>query len=166
MKHLKRLFLLISILVLTLTISCIGLFAVDSYNTSYLKIKNNPNLNQTSYLITNINIVPMSKDTILSNKMVWVKNGIIENIADTIVLDDIEVIDGKNSYISPGLVDMHTHVWDRQELGLYLANGVTTIRNLWGYPMHLRIKKNLNDENIIGPLFYTSSPKLTGKNDL
>jgi len=47
-------------------------------------------------------------------------------------------------------------------LGVYLANGVTAVRNLWGHPMHLRMKKAINDDEIISPLFYTSGPKLTG----
>ncbi len=165
MKYLKRVLKIITSLVLMLTIVCLVFLAVDIHNTAYLNIKNNPSLNKNSYLITNINIVPMSKDTILTHKTVWVKNGIIENIADSIVLEGIEIIDGKNKFLSPGLIDMHMHLWDKQELGLYLANGVTTIRNLWGYPMHLRIKKALNNESIIGPLFFTSSPKLTGEND-
>lgn len=165
MKYLKRVIKIISSLLLTLAIVGIIFLAIDVHNTAYLKIKNNPGLNETSYLITNINIVPMSKDTILTHKTVWVKNGIIENIADSIAMEGIEIIDGGNKFLSPGLIDMHTHIWDKQELGLYLANGVTTIRNLWGYPMHLRIKKALNDENIIGPLFFTSGPKLTGEND-
>ena len=165
MKYLKKAIKIISVLLLILIVVVIVFLVADVNNTSYLKIKNNPSLNKTSYLITNINIVPMSKDTILAHKTVYVKNGIIENIADSIVLEGIEIIKGENKFLSPGLIDMHTHIWDKQELGLYLANGVTTIRNLWGYPMHLRIKKALNDQNIIGPLFFTSSPKLTGIND-
>lgn len=166
MKYIKKGLKIISGLLVTLIIVGIVFLLVDVYNTAYLKIENNPSLNKSSYLITNINIVPMSKDTILAHKMVLVKNGIIENIADSIVRDGIEIIDGENKFLSPGLIDMHIHLWDKQELGLYLANGVTTIRNLWGYPMHLRIKKALNEEHIIGPLLFTSSPKLTGKNDL
>jgi len=57
---------------------------------------------------------------------------------------------------------MHVHVWDRYELGLYLSNGVTAIRNLWGMPMHLRIKEAVNNDEIISPLFFTTGPKLTG----
>jgi imidazolonepropionase-like amidohydrolase len=57
---------------------------------------------------------------------------------------------------------MHVHVWDEYELGLYLANGVTTVRNLWGQPMHLRMKEAIVSEEILGPLFFTSGPKLTG----
>ena len=57
---------------------------------------------------------------------------------------------------------MHVHVWDRYELGLYLSNGVTTVRNLWGIPMHLRLKEKINNGEIISPNFFTTSPKLTG----
>jgi len=57
---------------------------------------------------------------------------------------------------------MHVHVWDRYELGLYLSNGVTAVRNLWGMPMHLRIKEDVINDKIISPVFYTTGPKLTG----
>ncbi|MDD7913731.1 amidohydrolase family protein [Polaribacter ponticola] len=107
----------------------------------------------------------MHKDTVLANKTIFVHNGIIKNIESKIIVDDIEIIDGKNQFISPGLIDMHTHLWDKQELGLYLANGVTTIRNLWGYSMHLRLKDKLQKNKIIGPMLFTSSPKLTSKDD-
>jgi len=166
MKYIKRILKIISVLLLTLTIGILVVLAIDSSNTSYLDLKSNPSLNRNSYLITNINVIPMSKDTILTRKTVFVKDGIIENIDDSIVMEGIEVIDGENKFLSPGLIDMHTHVWDKQELGLYLANGVTSIRNLWGYSMHLRIKERLENNKMIGPMFFTSGPKLTSAQDL
>ncbi len=165
MKYIKIVLKIILSLLLIITITIVVLLVVDVNNTSYLNIKNNPELGENSYLITNINIVPMSTDTILTNKTIFVKNGIIKNIDDSIVMESIEVIDGENKFISPGLIDMHTHVWDKQELGLYLANGVTAIRNLWGYSMHLRIKERLENNKMIGPMFFTSSPKLTSGQD-
>jgi hypothetical protein len=57
---------------------------------------------------------------------------------------------------------MHVHVWDRYELGLYLSNGVTAVRNLWGMPMHLRLKEDIKNDKIISPMFFTTGPKLTG----
>jgi hypothetical protein len=164
-KYLKRILKIISIIILTLIVSLFVFLGIDDYNTSYLDIKNNPAFHNTSYLITNVNVVPMSKDTVLMNKKVLVKNGIIEEIADSITEDGIEVIDAKNMFLSPGLIDMHMHLWDEYELGLYLANGVTTIRNLWGMPIHLRVKEAINNQEIIGPMFFTTSPKLTGQND-
>jgi len=166
MKYIKRILQIISVLLLTLIIAILVVFASDYNNTSYLDLESNPVMDRNSYLITNINIVPMSKDTVLTHKTVFVKDGVIENIDDSIVMEGIEVIDGENKFLSPGLIDMHTHLWDKQELGLYLANGVTTIRNLWGYSMHLRIKQRLENNEMIGPMFFTSSPKLTSAEDL
>lgn len=165
MKYLKRILKIILGLLLILTITLLIFLVVDAKNTSYLDIENNVNLSDNSYLITNINILPMSNDTIMTNKTIFIKGGIIEDIKDSINIDGIKIIDGKNNFLTPGLIDMHTHLWDKQELGLYLANGVTTIRNLWGYSMHLRIKEKLDNNKIIGPMFFTSSPKLTSEQD-
>ena len=104
----------------------------------------------------------MNQDTILVDKMVYIKNGLINNISDTIKIKDVEIINAKNKYLTPGLIDMHVHIWDRYELGLYLSNGVTAVRNLWGMPMHLRLKEDINNDEIISPMFFTTGPKLTG----
>ncbi len=135
---------------------------MDWQQTSYLKLSSNENSETNSYLLKNVNVLPMSQDTILTNKMVYIKNGKIASIADNLTLENIQIIDGQNGFLMPGLVDMHVHVWDKQELGLYLAHGITTIRNVWGMPMHLRIKNEIHKEKIFAPMFFTTSPKLTG----
>lgn len=156
---LKILFALFGVLTLT----TIVLLWLDSYNTGYLKInKKHPSFNN-SYLITNANIIPMNQDTVLVDKMVYIKEGIIEKIADTISVSGIQVFNADHKYLTPGLIDMHVHVWDQYELGLYLSNGVTAVRNLWGMPMHLRMKEDETKDRILSPLFYTTGPKLTGK---
>lgn len=165
MKYINRFLKLILGLILILVVTIFAFLWIDGRNTAYLDIKSNPDFKQTSYLITNVNIVPMSKDTVLVNKTVLVKNGIIEEVADSINIQNVEVINGNKMYLSPGLIDMHIHLWDKQELGLYLANGVTTIRNLWGFSMHLRVKEAINNQEIISPMFFTSGPKMTGEND-
>jgi len=107
----------------------------------------------------------MATDTILKNKNVLVVDGIIKSIGEVIPNANLKIIDGNGGYITPGLIDMHMHLWDKFELGLYLANGVTTVRNLLGMPFHLRVKKDINNNVLIGPLFYTASPQFTGIND-
>ena len=141
------------------------LFMVNNSRLSYLKTKNADSSLSKEYIIKNVNIIPMNKDTVLQNKMVQIKEGRIFKINDIIEKQGLETIDGEGKFLLPGLIDMHVHVWDRYELGLYLANGVTTVRNLWGIPLHLRIKKELENEELIGPMFFTSSPKLTGPED-
>ena len=159
---LKRLlkigFVLFGIIILTAII----ILWIDSLETNYLKINKKDSLSNQSYLITNVNIIPMNQDTVLLNKMVFIKEGIIQQIADTINVHGIEIIDAKNKYLTPGLIDMHVHLWDRYELGLYLSNGVTAIRNVWGMPMHLRIKEDITNDRIVSPTLFTTGPKLTG----
>ncbi|MFC0604883.1 amidohydrolase family protein [Winogradskyella pulchriflava] len=157
-RILKFVFALIGLLVL---IGIITLW-IDSSGTNYLKINKNESGSNNSYLIKNVNVIPMNQDTVLVDKMVYIKDGIIEKIADTIEVNGIEIFDAENKYLTPGLIDMHVHVWDRYELGLYLSNGVTAVRNLWGMPMHLRIKEDVVEENIFAPSFFTTGPKLTG----
>jgi imidazolonepropionase-like amidohydrolase len=162
MKILKGLLRIIAMIIGLMLFVLIIILFVDKQKTSYLKVKNNAFAKNNSFLITNANVVPMNQDTILKNKMVHIKDGFIYNIADHIEIKGIEIFDAKNQYLTPGLIDMHVHVWDRYELGLYLSNGVTAVRNVWGMPMHLRLKKDINNDAIISPIFFTTGPKLTG----
>ncbi len=161
MKVLKGFLIIVFGLIVVVVLTSVVTLWVDSNRTSYLSIGENE-FTANSYLITNVNVIPMDRDTVLENKMVYIKEGIIEKIADSIEINGVEVIDAKNGFLTPGLIDMHVHVWDRYELGLYLSNGVTAVRNLWGMPMHLRIKEDIIDDNIYSPAFFTTGPKLTG----
>jgi hypothetical protein len=162
MKILKRISKIIFILIVLLFVTTLVILGVDIQKTSYLNITKVDLENNDSYIIRNVNVIPMTQDTILGNKMVYIKNGIIEKIANRIEINGVETVDAKNKFLTPGLIDMHVHVWDRYELGLYLSNGVTAVRNLWGMPMHLRLKEDVNNDEIISPMFFTTGPKLTG----
>ncbi|GAA4396844.1 amidohydrolase family protein [Nibrella viscosa] len=151
-----------AILILVMVVAVAGIILIDRSQTAYLDVDSNPEFAPNAYLIRHVNVVPMTSDTVLMDQMVLIREGVIAGIADTITEAKAEVIDANGGYLSPGLIDMHVHVWDKYELGLYLANGITTVRNLWGHPMHLRMKEAINQEAVIGPLFYTSGPKLTG----
>ncbi len=161
MRIVKIILYIILGIMLILMISIALIFLKDYSSTSYLNLQKN----ETTILIKNLNLVTMSKDTVISNSSVLIQNGRIVQIGQNIDNKNAQIIDGENKFLSPGLIDMHVHVWDRYELGLYLANGVTTVRNLWGIPLHLRIKEELENGDIIGPMFFTSSPKLTGPED-
>lgn len=162
MKLLKRILKIIFTIIAILTLAICIILGIDKQNTNYLKVKKNAFAHVNSYLITNVNIIPMHRDTILANKTLYIKDGIIQTITDHVDSNDIDIIDGKNKYLMPGLIDMHVHVWDKYELGLYLSSGVTAVRNLWGMPMHIRLKEAINNNDILAPTFFTTGPKLTG----
>ena len=55
-------------------------------------------------------------------------------------------IDGRGRFLIPGLVNAHAHLLGREssaDLPLYLVNGVTTVRNMYGEPDHLRWRREI-----------------------
>ena len=57
--------------------------------------------------------------------------------------EGVVVIDGRGYTLMPGLIDAHVHLNDETELAVYLAHGVTGLRNMSGYPFHLRMMKRM-----------------------
>ena len=126
-KIVKRILKFLVILFGILLISIVLILFVDRQRTNFLKVENHQFNKIDSFLITNVNIIPMNRDTILVDKMVLVENGLISNIGENIEVKGVNIIDAKDKYLTPGLIDMHVHVWDKYELGLYLSNGITAV---------------------------------------
>jgi len=108
-------------------------------------------MNSKPFAFTNVNVVPLDKEIVIKGQTVVVRQGRIAEMGPTakIKLDGgVSVIDGQDKYLMPGLVDMHTHITDdiaegtplesqNGDLLLYVASGVTTVRNMKGCPKHL-----------------------------
>jgi imidazolonepropionase-like amidohydrolase len=81
------------------------------------------------------------------------------------VADSATRIDGRGRYLMPGLADLHVHLFNSKDLLLYLANGVTTIRNLGGYGAGdsiLQIRRDVVAGKRLGPTIFTSGNWLDG----
>ena len=79
----------------------------------------------------NVNVVPMDRERVLHGQTVIVEGGRIAAIGRGLkVPAGATVIDGAGRYLSPGLADMHNHSDTREDLALFLANGVTTMLNM------------------------------------
>ncbi len=116
----------------------------------------------------NVNVVPMTTEAVLANQTVIVEGDRITAIgpaAEVTVPAGAQVVDGNGAYLMPGLADMHTHLVfdsDPNHMSLYLAQGVTTIRNLSGLPMHLEWRDKVASGQLLGPTIYTSGPRVVG----
>ncbi len=75
---------------------------------------------------------------------------------------DARRIDAGGRFLLPGLADMHVHLHFPEELGAYLAHGITTVRNMRGEPRHLAWREDVRAGRIPGPTLYTSGPTLGG----
>jgi imidazolonepropionase-like amidohydrolase len=77
-----------------------------------------------------------------------------------------EVLDISGKWVLPGLVDMHFHIGDEETntiLDLFLANGITTIRDAGGNITLLRLLRNAIDSQVkIGPRIFFSGQILDG----
>ena len=131
-----------------------------------------PALAAETTAFVNVNVIPMTSDTVVEAQTVIVSDGVIRAIAsvdDLPIPKDARVIDGTDRFLIPGLAEMHAHVpaVDADELGrnfsLYVANGVTTIRGMLGRRSHLALREKLANGSVFGPRLVTSGPSLNGR---
>lgn len=113
----------------------------------------------------------MNREIILKNQTVVVEKDKIAAIGDSGKINipsKAKIIEGNGNYLMPGLADMHVHLNidpDPDFMRLFLAEGVTSVRNLNGLPEHLEWKKEVNSGERIGPTIYTSGPVIAGPPD-
>jgi len=109
--------------------------------------------------IKNVNILDPTASHFISNQDVVFQDGIIQSISSDQDLDSsIIFIDGTDKYLIPGLVDSHAHLRkSKNDLYLYLANGVTSIWEMFGIQEHLNWKEEKKNGSISPDLFVATS---------
>jgi imidazolonepropionase-like amidohydrolase len=76
-----------------------------------------------------------------------------------------QIVEARGKWIIPGLIDSHAHAGGEENapLSLYLANGVTTLRNPGGNITLLRLtRERLARGELLGPRLFFSGPLLDG----
>ena len=130
-----------------------------------------------------INVVPMDREIVLHDQTVIVKDGKIVALGPTRsikVPKGSQRIEGSNQYLMPGLADMHVHfirpataekmassaetyAEENPRLALlFVANGVTTVRNMWGHPAIAALNEKIQNGQLIGPTIYSVGPVTDG----
>jgi imidazolonepropionase-like amidohydrolase len=124
--------------------------------------------------ITNVNVVPMTSDSVIRDATVLVRDGRITGVGRRIAIPaGARRVDGAGRYLIPGLADMHTHLYSDDdavpdsaapaELGVMIANGVTTARLMIGTPQHLVLRRDVASGRVLGPQLFVASPHLVGR---
>jgi amidohydrolase family protein len=78
------------------------------------------------------------------------------------VPSDAQVIDAAGKFLIPGLWDMHVHWLHKDYVPLFIANGVTGIRIMWGDSMHQQWRREIEQGTLRGPRMAISSPIVDG----
>lgn len=114
-----------------------------------------------SFAIKNVDILSSDGDSIIPGQTILIEKGLIAAIDSTLKLSsETTIIDGTGKYLIPGLIDTHVHLFQSpNDLLLYLANGVTEIRELIGEESHLEWRDQIENGRI-GPKMFVASPRL------
>jgi len=114
----------------------------------------------------NVNVVSMISERAMADQTVLIRGDRIESIQPSTtaeVPDNATRIPGRDKYLMPGLADMHVNfIGEEDHLALFIANGVTTVRNMFGSPKELDWRKRVKDGSLFGPTIYTTGPITDG----
>ena len=107
----------------------------------------------------------MDRDTLLLDHTVIVTGDRITWIGPSRgarIPDGVERVDAPGAFLMPGLADMHVHLESANDLAMYVAAGVTTVRNMRGGPRYLAMREQIAAGTRLGPTIYTAGPTLLG----
>jgi imidazolonepropionase-like amidohydrolase len=151
----------------TTSVLLLGFLAM--LNETKLQAQSQP----ASVAFVDVSLVPMTFAEIVSRQTVVVKGDRIVSIGPAekaAVPGDAVRIDGKGKFLMPGLGEMHGH---NPPLGssdefvetvyfLFLANGVTTVRSMLGWPGQLELREKVKAGKLLGPTLYLAGPSFSG----
>jgi len=133
-------------------------------------------------LFANVNIFDGFSDKLQENMSVLVEDNYIKEVGKFINAPTAYVVDGDGRTMTPGLIDMHSHImlnapegtasfqtrWDDAGAGAFaqhhivnnmLLKGITTVRDIAGDP--LDIAKAIDMGQIPGPRIYSSGGSIS-----
>jgi imidazolonepropionase-like amidohydrolase len=120
----------------------------------------------SSIYITHVTVIDIKSGKEMYNQTVTVSGDRISGVQNSNAVaapPGAKIIDGSGKYLIPGLWDMHVHGTQYDStLPLYIANGVTGVREMFGPPDANKFRAELAAKNIIAPHLYLASPIVDG----
>lgn len=113
-------------------------------------------------IIEKVNVLAPDGESFLAERTVTLEHGVISVIDEGNVANSANatVVDGAGKYLIPGLTDAHVHLFKSpNDLLLYVANGVTQVRELIGEKDHLTWKSEIENGRL-GPDLFVASPRI------
>lgn len=113
-----------------------------------------------SAAFVDVSVVSVHDGMLREHQTVVVENGLftaVGSVRDVRIPRGALRINGQGQFLAPGLTDMHVHsmVSNSQKL-LNLANGVTTVREMDGFPYLLRERQAIRENRLLGPTMYVA----------
>jgi imidazolonepropionase-like amidohydrolase len=120
---------------------------------------------QSPLILTHVTVIDATGAPAQRDMTVIISNGRISKISkgsDVRPTHDSRLIDASGEFLIPGLWDMHVH-WTRTEyLPLFLANGVTGMRIMWGNAQHHEWRSQVEAGRLLAPHMVIASAIVDG----
>ena len=116
-------------------------------------------------VIENVSVLDMANGEVLPSRSVVIQAGRIigvEQFGSARVPSGATVVDGSGRFLSPGYADMHVHPWAQASFDLFLAHGVTTVRDMNGDPYYVWARSQLSIGFMRGPNLVVASRIMEG----
>jgi len=150
----------------------IGVLLVASTATAQTETATSTHEHAGLTAFVGVAVVPADRPRVLRDQTVLVEGGRIVSLGPTAKVQvpaTATRIDGKGKYLMPGIADMHGHLWREGwpdqglplSLKLFVANGVTTVREMWGTPKQLAIRDRINRGEVLGPRAIVYGPAMS-----
>jgi imidazolonepropionase-like amidohydrolase len=124
---------------------------------------------QRALVFTHVSVIDGRDSTARTDQTVVVRGSRIVTVAPSRATRPpagARVVDGRGKFLIPGLWDMHVHtamIGGREMLGLYVANGVTGVRDMAGdWDTLSTWRRDIARGRLVGPRLILAGPYLEG----
>jgi imidazolonepropionase-like amidohydrolase len=129
----------------------------------------NPAIGQASIAITRVSVIDVDASISRADQTVVIQGNRIVRVGPSgsvAVPSGARIVDGRGKFLVPGFWDMHVHTaisGGRDLLSLYVANGVTGVRDMAGDWDTLKSwRSEIGRGQLVGPRIIASGPYLEG----
>jgi imidazolonepropionase-like amidohydrolase len=122
--------------------------------------------------ITHATVITATGAPPIADATVLIRDGIIQSVGQSGMISiprNARVIDASGKFLLPGLIDMHAHTSKTRAsaLGLYITNGVTTIRDVGSeHAEVLEWRRQIRSGARIGPRMVIAGPYLESQRNI
>jgi len=124
-----------------------------------------PGTKAASLVLTHVTVIDTTGATVKPDMTVVIEGDRIVAIAKSTDIrppENAEIVDATGRFLIPGLWDMHVHWYEKDYLTLFIANGVTGMRQMFGAPIHHQWRKEIEAGQLVGPHMVIASPIVDG----
>jgi imidazolonepropionase-like amidohydrolase len=141
-------------------------YFADESRIDELVVKLSAKHHAQDFVIRDVIVISATEGRAVPSQSVVVENGRITQVGRSGSIKSslgMRAINGHGSYLVPGLCDMHVHqfVSSSQHL-LNLMQGVTTVRDMDGFPWTLRMREEVRRGELLAPNMYITGQILNG----